>query len=169
MRPGYSWHSSSTRAGPLDRGGAHHHAFDAGVEQLRRRVGRPHAAADLDLAGDAADHEADLVEVRAGAGAGRVEVDHVDPLGAGGLELAGHAHRVVVVDGLRVEVALVQAHAVATPQVDRGIQIGDRRPHGWRRRNGQSVPFVDGTPVPSTLTASRSARATPLNDASITW
>ena len=29
--------------------------------------------------------------------------------------------------------------------------------------------FVDGTPPPSTVTASRSARATPLNDASITW
>ena len=155
--------------GSFDRGRAHHHAFDAGVEQLRRRVGRPHAAPDLDLAGDAADHEADLLEVRAGAGAGRVEVDHVDPLGAGGLELAGDAHRVVVVDGLGVEVALVQAHAVTTPQVDRGIEIGDGRPHGWRGRSSQSVPLVDGTPVPSILTASRSARATPLNDASMTW
>src|SRR5207244_3740639 len=33
----------------------------------------------------------------------------------------------------------------------------------------QSVPLVDGTASPSTRTASRSARATPLNDASITW
>src|SRR5581483_4109891 len=40
--------------------------------------------------------------------------------------------------------------------------------HGDARRR-QSVPLVDGTPVPSTRTASRRQRATPLNDASRMW
>ena len=69
------------------------------------------------------------------------------------------AHRVVVVDGLGGEVALVQADAVPAAQVDRREEIDQP----------SEVPLVDGTPVPSTRTASRSARATPLNDASITW
>ena len=38
-----------------------------------------------------------------------------------------------------------------------------------RQRAVQSVPLVEGTDVPSIFTASRKARATPLNDASITW
>ena len=65
----------------------------------------------------------DRLDLRRGcarlAGARGVEVDDVDPLRARGFELAGDAHRVVVVDGLGVEVALVQADAVAVPQVDR--------------------------------------------------
>ena len=108
----------------FDRGGADDHPLDAGVEQLERGVGGAHAAADLDPARDAAHDQADLVEVRALAGAGGVEVDDVDPLRAGGFELAGDAHRVVVVDGLGVEVALVQADAVAAPQVDGGEEVG---------------------------------------------
>jgi len=38
-----------------------------------------------------------------------------------------------------------------------------------RDHQPDNVPLVDGTSVPSTFTASRNARATPLNDASITW
>ncbi len=38
-----------------------------------------------------------------------------------------------------------------------------------RDHQPDNVPLVDGTSLPSTFTASRSARATPLNDASITW
>src|SRR6185312_2830930 len=95
--------------------------------------------------------------------------DDVDPPRARGLELAGDAHRIVVVHRLRVEVALVEAHAVAVTEVDGGQQVGDDGPGGRDRRRAQSVPLVDGTAVPSTLTASRNARATALNDASITW
>ena len=85
----------------------------------------------------------------------------MDPLRARGLEVAGDAHRVVVVDGLRVEVTLVEPDALPVAQVDRRVQLGTPPLKG--------VPLVDGTPVPSILTASRSARATPLNDASMTW
>ena len=81
-------------------------------------------------------------------GAGRVEVDHVDPLRAGGFELASDAHRVVVVDGLGREVALAQTDAVAAAQVDGGEEVDS----GGGLRG---VPLVDGTPVPSTRTASR--------------
>ena len=91
----------------------------------------------------------------------RVEIDDMDPLRTGGFELARDAHRVVVVDGLVGEVALTQTDAVPVAQVDGGKEID----HG----GSQSVPLVDGTPVPSTFTASRNARATPLNDASMTW
>ena len=145
----------------LDRGGADDDALDPGLEQLVRRVGRAHPATDLDAAGDAAHDQADLVEVGALTGAGGVEIDDVDPLRARGFELARDAHRVVVVDGLGGEVALAQADAVPAAQVDGGKEID--------HDGSQSVPLVDGTPVPSIFTASRSARATPLNDASITW
>ena len=170
VAPGVEAHRDASRELPaqllhqrraLDRGGADHDPLDPGVEQLERRFGRPHAAPHLDPAGDAADDQADLVEVGPGAGTGGIEVHHVDPPRAGGLELARDPDRIVVVDGLRGEVALVQPHAMAVAQVDRGEQLD----HG----PAQSVPLVDGTPEPSTLTASRSARATPLNEASITW
>ena len=46
---------------------------------------------------------------------------------------------------------------------DAVIEHGHQRP----RRIGHSRPLVDGTPPPSMRTASRSARATPLNVASI--
>jgi hypothetical protein len=151
--------------GPLDRRGADDDPFHAGVEELEGGVGAAHSPADFDLAGHAAHDEADLVEMRAFAGARGVEVDHVDPLRPRGFELACHPHRVVVVDRLRGEVALAETHAVSAAQVDGGQQLGHR---GLRRRT-QSVPLVDGTLVPSIFTASRSARATPLNEASITW
>ena len=95
------------------------------------------------------------------AGTGGVEVDHVDPPRAVGLELARDRDGIVVVDGLGREVAPEQAHA-------RGRRAG-RSPGRARPRSAQSVPLVDGTPAPSTRTASRRHRATPLNDASITW
>ena len=46
---------------------------------------------------------------------------------------------------------------------DAVVEDGDHAPEPHR------VPFVEGTPPPSTRTASRSARATPLNDASRMW
>ena len=127
MRPGYSWHSSSTSAGCSTAAVPTTTRSTPASSSSARRVGRAHAAADLDPAGDAADDRGDLVEVRAVAGAGGVEVDHVDPLRAGGLELARDAHRVVVVDGLGGEVALEQAHAVAAAQVDGGKRSIDGR------------------------------------------
>ena len=143
--------------GPFHRRSADDHAADAGVEELARRIGSADPAAHLHRARHRFTDRSDLREVRALTGARGVEIHDVDPARACGSELARDAHRVVVIDGLRREVALVQADAVPAAQVDRREEIDHR------------VPLVDGTPVPSTFTASRSARATPLNDASITW
>ena len=71
-------------------------------------------------------------------------------------EVARHGDGIRVVDGLRGEVAAEQAHRVAAAQVDGGIEV-------------YSEPFVLGSASLSTRTASRRQRATPLNDASITW
>ena len=150
----------------LDRGGADDHPFDARVEQLHRSIDRTHAPAHLDAAGNRAHDVADLVEVRAFAGPRGVEVDDVDPARPGRGELARDADRVVVVDGLGLEITLVQTHAVASAQVDGREQL---HAHEGFRDRAQSVPLVDGTPAPSTRTASRRARATPLNDASMMW
>src|SRR5690606_22248608 len=54
------------------------------------------------------------------------------------------------------------------PEVaDAVVEHGDQRPRAVAHVD--SVPFVDGTPEPSTRTASRRVRASPLNVASITW
>src|SRR5262249_45483130 len=93
-------------------------------------------------------------------GSGRVEVDDMDPARAHRLEAARHDHGVVGVHGLVVEVASQQPHHIAATDVDRRVEV---------ERTRHRVPFVDGIPCPSTLTASRNDRATPLNDASMTW
>ena len=95
-------------------------------------------------------------EVGRGPGAGGIEVDDVDPARALRGEVARDADGIRVVDGLRGEVAAEQAHRVAAAQVDGGIEV-------------YSEPFVLGSASLSTRTASRRQRATPLNDASITW
>ena len=67
-----------------DRGRAHHHAGDAGVGQRRGVVDRAHAATGLHLArpATAAAIAATTARFVGVAGAGRVEVDDVDPRGA---------------------------------------------------------------------------------------
>ncbi len=57
------------------------------------------------------------------AGARRVEIDHVDPGGAGLGERAGHRHRVVAVDRLVGIVALPQPDATPGPEVDGRVQL----------------------------------------------
>ena len=116
---------------PLDRGGADDHPLDAGVEQLAA------PASAVRTPPPTSTRHATLRTIRRIwsrcvrlTGAGGVEVDDVDPLRAGGLELAGDPHRVVVVDGLGGEVALAQADAVPAPQVDGGKEVD----HGGRQR-----------------------------------
>ena len=126
-----------------------------GEQQLAGRLDAAHAPARLH---PARDRGARSPRSRRGCvaltGAGGVEVDDVDPLRARGLELAGDAHGVVVVDGLGVEVALVQADA-------RCRRAGRSPGSSCERRALRGVPLVDGTPVPSILTASRSAAPRP--------
>ncbi len=142
--------------GVLDRGGADHHAPHARGEQCARGVDAAHSPADLHRARHRGRDRRDRRQVRRLTGARRVEVDHVDPPRAVGLEPARDRDRIRVVDGLGREVAPQQPHRVAAPQVDRGEEV-------------YSVPFVDGSSAPSIRTASRRQRATPLKDASMTW
>src|SRR5262249_36828048 len=75
---------------------------------------------------------------------------------------------IVVVHGLRGKVTLMEPDALPAAHIDRreDLQLSAL----WRPGSvGQRVPLVDGTPAPSMRTASCSDRATPLNDASITW
>ena len=146
--------------GALHRGGADDHARDAGAEQGSRGLDRAHAAAGLHLATHCGTDRFDGADVGGHARTRGVEVDHVDPLRARGFEVARHRDGIVAVDGLGVVVAAEEADDLAVTDVDRGIQL---------EAVAHSVPLVDGTPVPSIFTASRNARATPLNDASITW
>src|SRR5581483_5321716 len=110
--------------GPLDGGGADHDPGDAGVDEPFGRLDRPDAAAGLHAAADAAGDGGHVLQVAGLAAAGGVEVDDVDPAGAGRLEGAGHGDRVLGVDGLGGVVAPQQPDGPSGPQVDGGIQLG---------------------------------------------
>ena len=140
----------------LDRGGADHHALNSDIEQSLRRLGAPHSPADLDPAGHGGGDRRHHLEVGRFTGPGRVEVDDVDPARAVRFEATRDRDGILVVDGLGREVAAQEAHRVPVPQVD-------------GREEVYSAPFVEGSSALSTRTASRRQRATPLNDASITW
>ena len=99
------------------------HTPHAGVEQ---RVGGgvvAHAPTRLhghvDGGGDGG-HDRPVAGV---AGAGGVEVDHVDPRRPGGGERPGLGDGVVAVHGLLPVVALVEAHAPPVAQVDRRVEV----------------------------------------------
>ena len=146
--------------GVFDRRGPDDDALDPCEEALTRRLDAPDATPGLHLARHRRADRLDHAQIGALTGTRGVEIDDVDPLRAGGLELARDPNRVVVVDRLRVEVALVEPDAFPVAEVDRRVEP---------ERNAQRLPLVDGTPVPSIFTASRNERATPLKDASITW
>ena len=105
------------------RRGAHHDAGDAGVGEGPGRLGAAHAPAGLHRHVDGRRDGGDQLAVHRLAGAGGVEVDRVDPAGAGGHERLGHRHRVVAVHALAVEVALDELHDLAAAQVDRRVEV----------------------------------------------
>src|SRR5262245_25196306 len=49
---------------------------------------------------------------------GAIQIHHMQPTGAGGGKAARHCHRIVPIDGLAVELTLVQADTAALPEVD---------------------------------------------------
>jgi hypothetical protein len=59
------------------------------------------------------------------AGEGAVEIDHMQPLAAGGLELGGLRARVVAEHGGLVHLAMQQADTLAALQVDGGVEDHD--------------------------------------------
>ncbi len=80
------------------------------------------AAAKLDKQGATAGIAdcSDGVQIARGAFEGAFEVNHVQPLGALGKELARGFSRIVGVDGLLVQLALAQADDLAGVKVDCG-------------------------------------------------
>ena len=129
--------------GPLDGGGADHDPGHAGVDQPLGGLDGADPAAGLDVAADAAGDGGHVLEVAGLAAAGGVEVDDVDPPGAGLLEGPGDRHRVVGVDGLGRVVAPQQPDGPPGPQVDGRVELSHtRRPRAkflqqpqarWRR------------------------------------
>ena len=153
--PGWQRAELGHELGLFDRRSPDDDALDPGQEPLTRRFDAPHATARLHLARHARADRLDHTEIRALAGAGGVEVDDVDPRRARGLEVAGDPHRVVVVDRLRVEVALVEPDTLPVAEVDRRVEL--------EPADAQRLPLVDGMPpVPSIFTASRNAPRDPL-------
>ena len=119
--------------GVLDRGGAHHDPGHAGVGERSGGVGGAHPAAGLHRHRRRRRTPAAIsVAVVGLAGAGCVEVDHVDPRHAGGLEAERDLDGVVGVHGLAVEVALHQLHDLAAAQVDGRVQVHQARPSDTR-------------------------------------
>jgi hypothetical protein len=124
---------------------ADHDAGDAEREQFLGHLARADAAADLDgvpagTGGDALDR----VTVALRAVARAVEVDDVDLPRAQCAVAIEHVERVGGIDGLGVEAALQQAHALAAAQVDGGNQqhqpssrkLARTRAPGWAERSG---------------------------------
>src|SRR5690606_35274560 len=103
-----------------------------GIGEGAGRVDRADAAAGLDGDGDGVAHPGDELAVVGLAGAGGVEVDHVDPRHAGGLEPQRDLDGVVGMDGLAVEVALDELDDLAAAQVDGGVQVHHALPC-WTR------------------------------------
>ena len=116
-------------AGVLHRGGADDHVGDAVVEIALDRVEIADAAAQLhrDLLADHADDLADRELVLRHAGDRAVEVDEVQPLRAVLEPVLRHRRRVLGEHRRRMHLALLQAHAVAVLDVDRGNDLHGER------------------------------------------
>ncbi len=81
------------------------------------------AAADLDRQiGKGSGDGADRIAIDRLAGKGAVEVDQMQPLGAGRDPTSGHLDRVIGEHGLVLHPPLAQAHAAAVLEVDCGNQ-----------------------------------------------
>ena len=106
-----------------------------GVGQGAGRLGAAHSPARLHRHVDRRRDGGDEVAVHRLAGAGGVEVDGVDPAGAGRHERLGDRHRVVAVDPLAVEVALDELHDLPAAQVDGRVEVHQAAATGAAQRS----------------------------------
>lgn len=114
-----------------DRGGAHHHPTDTRPGELFDVGDGAHSPTGLHP-GRTSHRFADRSNERTVdrvTGAGSIEVDHMDPGGAGLGEGTGDGNRIVAVDRLVGIVTLAQAHAASASNVDRGIHDHDGTPN----------------------------------------
>ena len=125
MWPGNAEHASCRKPGILDRGRADDDVADAVVEVALDRVEVADAAAELhrDFLADHAHDLADGALVARLAGDGAVEVHEVQALRALLEPVLRHRRRVLGEHGDRLHVALLQAHAMAVLDVDRGNDL----------------------------------------------
>ena len=138
----------------LHRRGADDDVGDAVVEVALDGVEVADAAAELhrDLLADHAHDLADRELVARLAGDGAVEVDEVQPLRALLEPVLRHRRRILGEHGGRLHVALLQAHAMAVLDVDRGNDLHgsgeELRSRASARRGGVSGKVGLGTAVP---------------------
>jgi hypothetical protein len=102
---------------------AHDDALDAGPEDIRNRLRRSKPAGHLEARsgpGERSDDRLDRRHLPPTSGPRAIQVDDVDPLGAGRGELCGDGQGVLGVDLFAVEVALAKAHDAPAAEVDRG-------------------------------------------------
>ena len=92
-------------------------------QRVVERVERSQPAAVLHGHAQLARDPPQVLEVHGLPALGAVEVDHVQEAGARVDPAARGRQRVLVVDLLRVEVALDQAHGVAAEDVDRRVEV----------------------------------------------
>ena len=104
----------------LQRGRADHHAADAEVEPALDRFAVADAAAKLDLAAEALEDRGYRRAIDRFAGKGAVEIDDMQPFGAGLREDLRLGGGIVAIDGGAGHVALGQAHDLAGLEVDGG-------------------------------------------------
>ena len=98
------------------------HPLGAGAERVADGADGPQPAAVLDRDPGPGGDPPEVVERRRRAGAGAVEVDDVQVARARLDPRPRGLQRIVVVDGLRVEVAVREPHGAPAADVDRGVE-----------------------------------------------
>ena len=137
-RSPYSASSLVEKVDVAERGGPENHPARAGVEPPRSPRGGPQSATDLHRYIDRVCDPRDVLEVHRHSRPGAVEVDDVEPPGAGVDPSLGRVHRVGVVFGALGEVSAGQPDGLAAEDVDRGQE--DHARHRAAARPTQPRP-----------------------------
>ena len=109
---------------------AQHHTRNAGFSQAIDGFKAANTATHFDLQTGFLDNALDDIDVFRHATSGAIEIDHVDPTRTLLLEKSCLGHRVVVIYGYRVVVALCQANRFTIQNIN-------------SRKNIHDVPFAD--------------------------
>src|SRR5262249_3818420 len=109
--------------GPLDRTSTDYDPGRACRQQIATGLDAANAPAGLNAARHRGADRLDDAEVDALAGPGGVEIDDVDPGGAGCRERLRHEDGIVAVHGLSREVPPLEPDHLPGTQVDRGVQL----------------------------------------------
>ena len=122
----------------LDRHTAHDDAVHTGGQVAADRLERADAATELAGHARRGNHPAYKLSLRWHTVLRAVEVDDVQPPGAGRDEAAGHGNGILAEDGLPFIVPLEQSHALASPKIDRGPEFHVVRFRGFEA--GRTIP-----------------------------